>query len=77
MKTYVVQRWKGDQLANEFGEVAAENPRQAIEQSQALTEMQTAGTGDPRDWAYEDDADGAGSITDPADPDHFIEALPL
>lgn len=73
---YLVQEWKSGKVVNQYEGVEADSPREAIESSGANTEMQTTRTGDISDWKYSDDADGAGSFSDPENTEHFVEALP-
>ena len=73
---YLVQEWKGEKVVNQYEAIEADSPREAIESSVANTEMQTTHTGDIHYWNYSDDADGAGSFSDPENTEHFVEALP-
>lgn len=67
---YVVHHWKSGKVVSTSDGVEANSPNEAIAASSQGVELCL------RDWVYSDDADGAGSITDPDDEDHFIEALP-
>lgn len=67
---YVVHHWKSGKVVSSSEGVEADSPRNAIAASSQGIELCL------RDWVYSDDADGAGSIADTDDEDHFIEALP-
>ncbi len=64
---YLVRLWRHGKVARDFGTTEAHTPKQAIIRLAA----------EYGDWPYEDDADGSGSVVDPANPERYVMADPV